>query len=213
MFLMIINYRREYMNILSLVLSITAFVCAFVPIYGIAFTVVLSVIAVVLAYVKTNKNENKEGELIAVVISIFAIIVCVIVNAIYIPAHYNNKEQHVDVYADMAEYPVNNSDIYTTEFKINVENIIYDEDKTNVTIRLEAMKDDSWYSIYDFALYGGNADNYTTVEFKDPTVKVSQRLDAGENVTINLTFNRGLYEDNDNFLVFKNSENGVKIRL
>lgn len=200
------------MNIISLILSITAFICAFVPVFGIPFAVVLSIAAVVIAYIKTNKNKNKEGEIISVVLSIFAIIVCVIVNAIYIPAHIN-KEEHVDVYKDMVEYPLSVSDIYTTEFKINVENIIYDENKTNVTLRLESLKDESWYSIYDFSLYGGNSNNFTTVELIDPTVKISQRLDAGESVTINLTFNRGLYEDNDNFLVFKNSENGVKIRL
>ena len=201
------------MNILSLFLSITAFVCAFLPIYGIAFTVVLSIIAVIIAYVRTNNNNNKEGEIIAVVLSTFAIIVCVVVNAIYIPSHLKKDIEHVDVYKDMVEYPLTVDEIYTTEFKIHVENIIYDENKTNVTLKLESLKDESWYSIYDFSLYGGNSNNYTTVELIDPTVKISQRLDAGDSVTINLTFNRGLYEDNDNFLVFKNSENGVKIRL
>ena len=75
------------MNILSLVLSVTAFICAFVPIFGIFFAVAFSIAAVIIAYVKTNKNKNKEGEVIAVVLSIFAIIVCVIVNAIYIIDH------------------------------------------------------------------------------------------------------------------------------
>ena len=201
------------MNILSLVLSVTAFICAFVPIFGIFFAVTFSIAAVIIAYVKTNKNKNKEGEVIAVVLSIFAIIVCVIVNAIYIPSHFKKNAEAVDVYKDMVEYSLTVNEIYTTEFKIHVENIIYDENKTNVTLKLESLKDESWYSIYDFSLYGGNSNNYTTVELIDPTVKISQRLDAGDSVTINLTFNRGLYEDNDNFLVFKNSENGVKIRL
>ena len=201
------------MNILSLVLSVTAFICAFVPIFGIFFAVTFSIAAVIIAYVKTNKNKNKEGELIAVVLSIFAIIVCVIVNAIYIPSHFKKNTEAVDVYKDMVEYPITVNEIYTAEFKIHVENIIYDENKTNVTLKLESLKDESWYSIYDFSLYGGNSNNYTTVELIDPTVKISQRLDSGDSVTINLTFNRGLYEDNDNFLIFKNSENGVKIRL
>lgn len=201
------------MNILSLVFSITAFVCAFVPIYGIPFAVVLSIISVIIAYIKTNNNKNKEGEIIAVVLSIFAIVVCVIVNAIYIPKHMNSSVEGVDVYKDMVEYPLTVDEIYTAEFKIHIDNIIYDDTKTNVTLKLESIKDESWYSIYDFSLYGGNSNNFTTVELIDPTVKISQRLDAGDSVTINLTFNRGLYEDNDNFLVFKNSENGVKIRL
>ena len=115
------------MNILSLVLSVTAFICAFVPIFGIFFAVAFSIAAVIIAYVKTNKNKNKEGELIAVVLSIFAIIVCVIVNAIYIPSHFKKNAEAVDVYKDMVEYPLTVNEIYTTEFKIHVENIIYDE--------------------------------------------------------------------------------------
>ena len=135
------------MNILSLVLSVTAFICAFVPIFGIFFAVVFSIAAVIIAYVKTNKNKNKEGEIIAVVLSIFAIIVCVIVNAIYIPSHFKKNAEAVDVYKDMVEYPLTVNEIYTTEFKIHVENIIYDENKTNVTLKLESLKDESWYSI------------------------------------------------------------------
>lgn len=201
------------MNIISVVLSITAFVCAFVPVYGIPFAAILSAISVVLAYQKTKNKDNKEGDVIAVIIAICAIVICIIVNAIYIPKHYSKDEEHVDVYKDMQEYSVDSTNIYTNEFKMTIENIIYDEDKTNVTLKLEAIKDESWYSIYDFSLYGGNSNNYTTVELVDPTIKVSQRMDTGDVVTINLTFNRGLYEDSDNFLVFKNSENGVKIRI
>ena len=140
------------MNILSLVFSITAFVCAFVPMYGIPFAVVLSIISVIIAYIKTNNNKNKEGEIIAVVLSIFAIVVCVIVNAIYIPKHMNSSVEGVDVYKDMVEYPLTVDEIYTAEFKIHIDNIIYDDTKTNVTLKLESIKDESWYSIYDFSL-------------------------------------------------------------
>jgi hypothetical protein len=209
---MIIICRGEDMNILAIIFSITAFVCAFIPVYGMIISIILSILAVVFAVITSKDNKFKEGSVIAVTISIFTIIVCIAVNVIYFTNNSkNNKNVNSDRVQLLTTFESTTEKVDSGNLYLTVKNIETFEDKVNVEIELSAIEDTT-FSIFDFALSDGTTNNFVVASYNIALEGVEYNLAKNETKTLYLTFGHKLF-DGENFIVFTNSEKGVKIRI
>jgi len=209
---MIIICRGEVMNILAIIFSITAFVCAFIPIYGMIISILLSIFAVVFAIITSKDNKFKEGSVIAVTISIFTIVVCIAVNVIYFSNNSkNNKNANSDRIQLFTTFESSTEKIDIGNLYLSVKNIETFEDKVNVEVEISAIEDTT-FSIFDFALSDGTVNNFVVASYSIDLESVEYSMAKNETKTIKLTFGHKLF-DGENFIVFTNGENGVKIRI
>lgn len=216
------------MYIAALVGSIAAFVCALTPLFGIPFVIVFGITAIVFAILGMRKNDGKErkdASIIALIIAIIAIIICALINifsykfiALYFDEFVNKEVVDYDNYyeqkfKDYKEYSINDEARVGESFIIKVNDVSIDGDKYYVNIDVESLKDSEYFSLYDLGLY--NATNYDLkyCQYSGDEEFISGFLDEGDSKNIVIKFD---LEDEDNdkmYLVFIDSEDGIKIKL
>ena len=160
-----------------------------------------------------------------IIIAIIAIIICVLINifsykfiALCFDEFFNNEVVDYDNYyeqkfKDYKEYNINDEVRIGESFIIKVNDVSIDGDKYYVNIDVESLKDSEYFSLYDLGLY--NATNYDLkyCQYSGDEEFVSGFLDEGESKNIVAKFD---LEDENNdkmYLVFIDSEDGIKIKL
>lgn len=217
------------MYIAALIGSIFAFVCSFVPLFGIPFSIVFAITAIVfsiLVFKKSDEKERKDASIIALIISVLAIIICIfvnilsknfiidtfkkfsILNSIDYESYYNEK------FENYANYEINNDIVIKDECVLKVNNFSRDKEKCYIDISIEALEDNTYFSIYNLGLYDSQKDEVTYA--LSSVIKnefVSGLLQEGDNKNISLEFKLSSKNTEHLYLVFIDSEHGVKIKL
>lgn len=201
------------MNILAIILSITAFVCAFIPVYGMIISILFTIVSVVLAVITSKDNKYKEGSVIAVTLSIFAILVCMVVNIVYfVNANKDKKSLDGDPISAIQTYNLNEGVISCEKFEIKINDITDSEDNVRVELSVTSKIDGFKFSVFDFALSDGSSNNYVVASYTLDLPSIDYNLNTNEKEDLTLVFSHKKFDTN-NFIVFNNSENGVKILI
>lgn len=201
------------MNILAIILSITAFVCAFIPVYGMIISILFTIVSVVLAVITSKDNKYKEGSVIAVTLSIFAILVCMVVNIVYfVNANKDKKSLDGDPISAIQTYNLNEGVISCEKFEIKINDITDSEDNVKVELSVTSKIDGFKFSVFDFALSDGSSNNYVVASYTLDLPSIDYNLNTNEKEDLTLVFSHKKFDTN-NFIVFNNSENGVKILI
>ena len=201
------------MNILAIILSITAFVCAFIPVYGMIISILFTIVSVVLAVITSKDNKYKEGSVIAVTLSIFAILVCMVVNIVYfVNANKDKKNLDGDPISAIQTYNLNEGVISCEKFEITIDDITDSEDNVRVELSVTSKIDGFKFSVFDFALSDGSSNNYVVASYTLDLPSIDYNLNTNEKEDLTLVFSHKKFDTN-NFIVFNNSENGVKILI
>ena len=201
------------MNILAIILSITAFVCAFIPVYGMIISILFTIVSVVLAVITSKDNKYKEGSVIAVTLSIFAILVCMVVNIVYfVNANKDKKNLDGDPISAIQTYNLNEGVISCEKFEIKINDITDSEDNVKVELSVTSKIDGFKFSVFDFALSDGSSNNYVVASYTLDLPSIDYNLNTNEKEDLTLVFSHKKFDTN-NFIVFNNSENGVKILI
>lgn len=201
------------MNILAIILSITAFVCAFIPVYGMIISILFTIVSVVLAVITSKDNKYKEGSVIAVTLSIFAILVCMVVNIVYfVNANKDKKSLDGDPISAIQTYNLNEGVISCEKFEIKINDITDSEDNVRVELSVTSKIDGFKFSVFDFALSDGSSSNYVVASYTLDLPSIDYNLNTNEKEDLTLVFSHKKFDTN-NFIVFNNSENGVKILI
>ena len=201
------------MNILAIILSITAFVCAFIPVYGMIISILFTIVSVVLAVITSKDNKYKEGSVIAVTLSIFAILVCMVVNIVYfVNANKDKKNLDGDPISAIQTYNLNEGVISCEKFEIKINDITDSEDNVRVELSVTSKIDGFKFSVFDFALSDGSSNNYVVASYTLDLPSIDYNLNTNEKEDLTLVFSHKKFDTN-NFIVFNNSENGVKILI
>lgn len=201
------------MNILAIILSITAFVCAFIPVYGMIISILFTIVSVVLAVITSKDNKYKEGSVIAVTLSIFAILVCMVVNIVYfVNANKDKKSLDGDPISAIQTYNLNEGVISCEKFEITINDITDSEDNVKVELSVTSKIDGFKFSVFDFALSDGSSNNYVVASYTLDLPSIDYNLNTNEKEDLTLVFSHKKFDTN-NFIVFNNSENGVKILI
>lgn len=201
------------MNILAIILSITAFVCAFIPVYGMIISILFTIVSVVLAMITSKDNKYKEGSVIAVTLSIFAILVCMVVNIVYfVNANKDKKSLDGDPISAIQTYNLNEGVISCEKFEITINDITDSEDNVKVELSVTSKIDGFKFSVFDFALSDGSSNNYVVASYTLDLPSIDYNLNTNEKEDLTLVFSHKKFDTN-NFIVFNNSENGVKILI
>lgn len=201
------------MNILAIILSITAFVCAFIPVYGMIISILFTIVSVVLAVITSKDNKYKEGSVIAVTLSIFAILVCMVVNIVYfVNANKDKKSLDGDPISAIQTYNLNEGVISCEKFEIKINDITDSEDNVRVELSVTSKIDGFKFSVFDFALSDGSSNNYVVASYTLDLPSIDYNLNTNEKEDLALVFSHKKFDTN-NFIVFNNSENGVKILI
>lgn len=201
------------MNVLAIILSITAFVCAFIPVYGMIISILFTIVSVVLAVITSKDNKYKEGSVIAVTLSIFAILVCMVVNIVYfVNANKDKKSLDGDPISAIQTYNLNEGVISCEKFEITINDITDSEDNVKVELSVTSKIDGFKFSVFDFALSDGSSNNYVVASYTLDLPSIDYNLNTNEKEDLTLVFSHKKFDTN-NFIVFNNSENGVKILI
>ena len=201
------------MNILAIILSITAFVCAFIPVYGMIISILFTIVSVVLAVITSKDNKYKEGSVIAVTLSIFAILVCMVVNIVYfVNANKDKKSLDGDPISAIQTYNLNEGVISCEKFEIKINDITDSEDNVRVELSVTSKIDGFKFSVFDFALSDGSSNNYVVASYTLDLPSIDYNLNTNEKEDLTLVFSHKKFDTN-NFIVFNNSKNGVKILI
>lgn len=201
------------MNILAIILSITAFVCAFIPVYGMIISILFTIVSVVLAVITSKDNKYKEGSVIAVTLSIFAILVCMVVNIVYfVNANKDKKSLDGNPISAIQTYNLNEGVISCEKFEIKINDITDSEDNVKVELSVTSKIDGFKFSVFDFALSDGSSNNYVVASYTLDLPSIDYNLNTNEKEDLTLVFSHKKFDTN-NFIVFNNSENGVKILI
>ena len=201
------------MNVLAIILSITAFVCAFIPVYGMIISILFTIVSVVLAVITSKDNKYKEGSVIAVTLSIFAILVCMVVNIVYfVNANKDKKSLDGDPISAIQTYNLNEGVISCEKFEIKINDITDSEDNVRVELSVTSKIDGFKFSVFDFALSDGSSSNYVVASYTLDLPSIDYNLNTNEKEDLTLVFSHKKFDTN-NFIVFNNSENGVKILI
>ena len=201
------------MNVLAIILSITAFVCAFIPVYGMIISILFTIVSVVLAVITSKDNKYKEGSVIAVTLSIFAILVCMVVNIVYfVNANKDKKSLDGDPISAIQTYNLNEGVISCEKFEITIDDITDSEDNVRVELSVTSKIDGFKFSVFDFALSDGSSNNYVVASYTLDLPSIDYNLNTNEKEDLTLVFSHKKFDTN-NFIVFNNSENGVKILI
>ena len=201
------------MNVLAIILSITAFVCAFIPVYGMIISILFTIVSVVLAVITSKDNKYKEGSVIAVTLSIFAILVCMVVNIVYfVNANKDKKSLDGDPISAIQTYNLNEGVISCEKFEIKINDITDSEDNVRVELSVTSKIDGFKFSVFDFALSDGSSNNYVVASYTLDLPSIDYNLNTNEKEDLTLVFSHKKFDTN-NFIVFNNSENGVKILI
>ena len=201
------------MNVLAIILSITAFVCAFIPVYGMIISILFTIVSVVLAVITSKDNKYKEGSVIAVTLSIFAILVCMVVNIVYfVNANKDKKSLDGDPISAIQTYNLNEGVISCEKFEIKINDITDSEDNVRVELSVTSKIDGFKFSVFDFALSDGSSNNYVVASYTLDLPSIDYNLNTNEKEDLTVVFSHKKFDTN-NFIVFNNSENGVKILI
>ena len=201
------------MNILAIILSITAFVCAFIPVYGMIISILFTIVSVVLAVITSKDNKYKEGSVIAVTLSIFAILVCMVVNIVYfVNANKDKKSLDGNPISAIQTHNLNEGVISCEKFEIKINDITDSEDNVKVELSVTSKIDGFKFSVFDFALSDGSSNNYVVASYTLDLPSIDYNLNTNEKEDLTLVFSHKKFDTN-NFIVFNNSENGVKILI
>lgn len=217
------------MYIAALIGSICSFICSFVPLFGIPFSIVFSVTGIVFSILvlkKANEKERKDASIIALIISILAIIICIFVNIMsmkFIIGVFRNfpvlnpidyESYYEEKFENYTNQDKNDNILLTDKIVLKINNITKDKNKYSIGITVQALDDDTYFSIYNFGLYDSKKEQ---ILYALPTVInnkfISGALQEGESKDITLEFKLSSKNTEQLYLIYMNSEDGVKIKL
>lgn len=215
--------------VVNLVFAILSFICSFIPLFGIPFAIIFIIVSLFLAIKifrkKDMEKEQKDVAIISVIIIIISVIICIIVNILSINKILrilrNVSDTDID-YNTYYEQKFNGYKIYTAnkEVKIgdrlilNVTEHTNDGDEHYISLELKSLKDDVYYSAYDFILYDEVNDCiYYPKYYSDNMNFMSGILDKEKDELSTLKYKIASENIGALYLIYIDDENGVKIAL
>lgn len=198
---------------LELILAIISFIMSFLPNFGMYIALICSGVAIVLSIVNIKKikenNKNKEIYIISIVIAIFAIIFGIVLFCISSRKTANNTNEKV---ANYEEYNLSDDIELGNGLNILLVNFTSGENIFRANIDVKSSIDGAKISIYDFFLMDLDNNKEYFPLYNEGNASIIN-LNSGEKTNLNIYFSVKEKVLKNTYLMYKNGDIKVKVKI